>query len=69
MSEEEKPEFKDTPIYRHDITALLNNTKKLATMYSELLEKKREGWQRVLKAKLKRESEEDYEDEDYNDGR
>ena len=69
MSEEEKPEFKETPIYRHDITALLNNTKKLATMYSELLEKKREGWQRVLKAKLKRESEEDYEDEDYNDGR
>ena len=69
MSEEEKLEFKETPIYRHDITALLNNTRKLATMYSELLEKKREGWQRVLKAKLKRESEEDYEDEDYNDGR
>ena len=70
MSEEEKPEFKETPIYRHDITALLNNTKKLATMYSELLEKKREGWERVLKAKLKRETREDEgEDEEWNDGR
>ena len=38
-------------------------------MYSELLEKKREGWQRVLKAKMKRESEDDYEDEDFDDGR
>ena len=69
MSEEETPEFKETPIYRHDITALLDNTRKLATMYSQLLEKKREGWQRVLKAKMKRESEDDYKDEDFDDGR
>lgn len=60
----EKPEFKETPIRRDDITKLLHSTKKLADMYGQVLEKKREGWERVLKAKLKREqeSDEDWED-------
>ena len=60
----EQPEFKETPIRRDDITKLLETTKQLASTYGQVLEKKREGWERVLKAKLKREQEEDIEIED-----
>ena len=33
----EKPEFKETPIRRDDITKLLYSTKKLADMYGQVL--------------------------------
>ena len=38
-------EWKETEIKRNDINKLLENTKKLATMYSDLLKTKREGWE------------------------
>ena len=51
-------EWKETEIKRNDIIKLLDNTKKLANMYSEVMKTKREGWERILKAKLRRELEE-----------
>ena len=42
-------------IQRRDIQKLLKNTKKLAGMYSDLLAIKREGWERMLKGKLREE--------------
>ena len=42
-------------IRRRDIQKLLNNTKELATMYSDLLAIKREGWERMLQAKVREE--------------
>ena len=36
----------------------MEKTKKLATMYSDLLAIKREGWENVLSAKLKKEAKE-----------
>jgi len=53
-----KNEWKETEIKRNDIIKLLDNTKKLANMYSEVMKTKREGWERILKAKLRRELEE-----------
>ena len=53
-----KNEWKETSIERNDIVDLLNNTKKLADMYSEVMKTKREGWERILKAKMRREKEE-----------
>ena len=50
-----KSEWKETEIKRNDITNLLDNTKKLASMYSELLEVKRKGWENILEQQLKRE--------------
>ena len=61
----EQPKFEETPLRRDDITKLLETTKKMAETYGQVLEKKREGWERVLKAKLKREQEDpDIEFED-----
>ncbi len=51
-------EWAEAEIKRNDIERLLNNTKKLAGMYSDLLQVKREGWENILKAQLKREEEE-----------
>ena len=51
-------EWKESSIERNDIVDLLNNTKKLADMYSEVTKTKREGWERILKAKVRREQEE-----------
>ena len=51
-------EWKETEIKRNDITSLLDNTKKLATMYTELLKVKRKGWENILEKQLKREEEE-----------
>ena len=48
----------EAEIRRDDIKDLMEKTKKLATMYSELLAIKREGWENVLKAQLKREAKE-----------
>ena len=47
-------EWKETEIKRNDITNLLENTKKLAVMYSELLKTKREGWEKVLNTQMKK---------------
>ena len=48
----------EAEIRRDDIKDLMEKTKKLATMYSDLLAIKREGWENVLKAQLKREAKE-----------
>ena len=47
-------EWKETEIKRNDINKLLENTKKLAVMYSELLKTKREGWEKMLEVQLKK---------------
>ena len=54
-------EWKEAEIGRSDIKSLLNNTKKLAEMYSDLLKVKREGWENILEAQLKREEQEQKE--------
>ena len=51
-------EWAEAEIKRNDIERLLNNTKKLAGMYSDILQIKREGWENILKAQLKREEQE-----------
>ena len=48
----------EAEIRRDDIKDLMEKTKKLATMYSDLLKMKREGWENVLRAQLKREARE-----------
>jgi hypothetical protein len=48
----------EAEIRRDDIKDLMEKTKKLATMYSELLKIKREGWENVLRAQVKREAKE-----------
>jgi hypothetical protein len=49
-----KGEWAEAEIRRDDIKKLLENTKKLAEIYSDLIVVKREGWENVLKAKAKR---------------
>ena len=49
-----KNEWAEAEIGRSDIKSLLNNTKKLAEMYSDLLKIKREGWENILEVQLKR---------------
>tara|TARA_B100000953_G_scaffold261529_1_gene227378 strand:- start:323 stop:508 length:186 start_codon:yes stop_codon:yes gene_type:complete len=51
---EEESKWKEAEIRRDDIKALLENTKKLAGMYGDLLQIKREGWENVLKARAKK---------------
>ena len=53
-----KNEWKETEIKRNDLESLMTNTKKLIEMYSELLKVKREGWENILEAQLKREEQE-----------
>ena len=48
----------EAEIRRDDIKDLMEKTKKLATMYSELLKIKREGCENVLRAQVKREAKE-----------
>ena len=48
----------EAEIRRDDIKDLMEKTKKLATMYSDLLKMKREGWENVLRAQVKREAKE-----------
>ena len=55
---EEKSRWKEAEIRRDDIKELLENTKKLAVMYSDLLQVKATGWENVLKARIKREERE-----------
>ena len=53
-----KNAWTETEIGRNDIKSLLNNTKKLAEMYTDLLKIKREGWENILETQLKREEQE-----------
>ena len=48
----------EAEIRRDDIKDLMEKTLKLATMYSDLLAIKREGWENVLKAQLKKDAKE-----------
>ena len=50
--------WEEAEIRRDDIKDLMEKTKKLATMYSDLLAIKREGWENVLKAQLKKDAKE-----------
>ena len=50
----EENNWKEAELRRDDIKKLLENTKKLAEIYSDLIVVKREGWENVLKAKAKR---------------
>ena len=46
----------EVEIRRDDIQHLMEKTKKLATMYSDLLAIKIEGWEHVLRAQLKKDA-------------
>ena len=48
----------EAEIRRDDIKDLMSKNLKLATMYSDLLAIKREGWENVLKAQLKKDAKE-----------
>ncbi len=54
----EKNTWTESEIRRDDIKELMEKTKKMAEMYSDLLKIKREGWENVLKAQLKKEAKE-----------
>ena len=53
MAEEEN-KWKEAELRRDDIKKLLENTKQLAGMYSEIIGIKRPGWENVLKAKIRK---------------
>ena len=55
---EQEPRWKETELRRDDIKKLLENTKKMASMYGEILKIKKDGWERILKAQAKREKRE-----------
>ena len=57
---EQEPRWKEAELRRDDIKKLLENTKKMASLYTKVLKIKREGWERVLAGKankLKKEQE------------
>mgnify|MGYP006160486519 CR=1 FL=1 len=47
-------DWKEAEIRRDDIKKLLENTRKLADAYSDLLQVKKEGWENVLKSNIRR---------------
>ena len=49
-----KGEWAEAEIRRDDIKKLLENTKQLAEMYSEIIGIKKAGWENVLRAREKR---------------
>ena len=51
---EQEHNWKEAELRRDDIKKLLENTKKLAEMYTDVLKIKREGWERVLAGKANR---------------
>ena len=51
---EQEPRWKETELRRDDIKKLLENTKKLAAMYTDVLKIKRTGWENVLKSKIRK---------------
>ena len=52
MAEESK--WKEAELRRDDIIQLLENTKKLAELSTDVLKIKRTGWENVLRVKAKR---------------
>ena len=52
MAEEYK--WKEAELRRDDIKKLLENTKQLAGMYSEIIGIKKQAWENVLRAKIKK---------------
>ena len=50
----EDNQWKEAEIRRDDLKKLLENTKKLATIYSDLMAVKKKGWENVLKSQVKR---------------
>ena len=50
----EETRWKESELRRDDIKQLLENTKKLAELYTDVLKIKRTGWENVLRAKAKR---------------
>ena len=55
---EQEHKWKEAELRRDDIKKLLENTKKLAEMYSEVLNLKKSGWENVLRARAKRDEKE-----------
>ena len=53
MAEEEN-NWKEAELRRDDIKKLLENTKNLAEMYSEIIGIKKAGWENVLRSREKR---------------
>ena len=53
MAEQEN-RWKQAELRRDDIKKILENTKKLAELYTDVLKIKRTGWENVLRAKAKR---------------
>ena len=51
FEDQEELNWHPAEIRRRDIQKLLENTKKLAETYSGFLQIKREGWEKMLKAK------------------
>jgi len=51
---EQESRWKEAELRRDDIKQLLENTKKLAELYTDVLKIKRTGWENVLRAKAKR---------------
>ena len=51
---EQEHKWKEAELRRDDIKQLLENTKKLAELYTDVLKIKRTGWENVLRAKAKR---------------
>ena len=51
---EQESRWKEAELRRDDIKQLLENTKKLAELYTDVLKIKRTGWEIVLRAKAKR---------------
>ena len=54
FKDQEESNWHPAEIRRRDIQRLLENTKKLAGMYGDLLQIKREGWENVLRARAKK---------------
>ena len=50
----EENNWREAEIRRDDIKKLLENTKQLAGMYAEIMEVKRNSWENVLRAKIKK---------------
>jgi hypothetical protein len=50
----EENNWKEAEIRRDDIKKLLENTKQLAGMYSEIMGIKKQAWENVLRAKVKK---------------
>ena len=53
MAEQEN-RWKQAELRRDDIKKLLENTKQLAGMYSEIMGIKKQAWENVLRAKIKK---------------